>query len=327
MRSHNYDFQTRDLLLIIGPILVPVALFALVMHLGAALHLLPRPRPTLDVDRTILVHKIETAQSGSDAEVVLIGDSSCLIDVDARQLTQELGRPVLNLGTLSYLGLESQAALLSELLKGNSDRVKTVVLLMHPEALRLVSTTPYHTEFLEHQIRGKDFVALSSPRDYVSHVLGFEIFRGRILPRVLPTPLGGAYRQRYGFSSDLERYLTGHRGSAVDPEKPKLEGRAEYRLAPRFEAASRSFRSTVPASIKLFVGITPVPANFAGRNYSATREAILMQWQTWLKADAVLTDLPATLPDHLFVKTTHLSEEGARLYTGEFAQGLQLLMR
>ena len=324
MRSHNYDFQTRDALQIVGPPLLPVALFALLMHLSAALHCVPRPRPTLDVDRTILTHKIDASQSRSDAEIVLMGDSSCLMDVDARQLSQELGKPVLNLGTLSYLGLESQAALLRELLRRNERRVKTVVLLMHPEALRLVSPGPYHTRFLDSQIRGEDFFLPARPRDYVSHFLGFEIFRGRLLARIIPTPLGGPFGRRYGFSSDLERYLTEHRGSVIEPDHQKLNGSAEYRLAPQFQNASHAFRSAVPANIKLLVGITPVPESFAGRHYPQTRGQLLTQWQSWLRADAVLTNLPPTLPDHLFTKTTHLAEEGMRTYTSALTKALKL---
>jgi hypothetical protein len=323
MRSHNYDFQIRDVFQIIGPTLIPVALFAVLMHLGARLHLLPKPRPILDVDRTILTHKIEASQSRSDAEIVLIGDSSCLMDIDARRLTQELGKPVLNLGTLSYLGLESQAALLHEFLSRNESRVKAVVLLMHPEALRLVSPGPYHTRFLESQMSGEDFFLPTRLRDYVSHFLGFEIFRGRLLARIIPAPLGGPFGRRYGFSSDLEKYLTEHRGSALEPDRQKLTGSAEYRLAPQFQNASRTFRSAVPSNIKLLVGITPVPERFAGRHYPQTREQLLIQWQSWLHSDALLTNLPPTLPDLFFAKTTHLSEAGVRIYTSDLAHKLQ----
>src|SRR5688572_13413646 len=90
MRSHSYDFGPRDLLWLLGPPLIVVSVFAALMHLGAALRVLPKPRPTLDVDRTILIHKAEASKSRSDAQVILIGDSSCLMDVAARQLTELL---------------------------------------------------------------------------------------------------------------------------------------------------------------------------------------------------------------------------------------------
>lgn len=323
MRSHTYDFQPRDLFQLIVPTLIPLAAFALLIHLCP----LPDPRPTLDTDRTILIYKAEASRSVHDAQILLIGDSSCLIDVAARQLTEELKTPVLNFGTLSYLGLESHAALLREYFAANPGRVQSVVLLMHPEALRLTALGEYHTRFLHHFLRGEDFIYRSRPRDHVSYWLGFEFFRNRFLARVLPIPLGGAYGRRYGFSSDLEAYLVAHRGSAVDPEPRKFQGNPEYRLAPQFENASRAFRAAIPSNVNLLVGITPVPATYAPQDYSTTREQILAQWQSWLAPATILTNLPATLPDPLFTKTTHLSEAGARQYTTQLADALRKAQR
>src|ERR1041385_1604285 len=86
MKSHEYDFALADMLELLGWPLAPVALFAAAMHLGATLNVLPLPRPTLDIDRTILMHQAEASQSRHDAEMLLIGDSSCLMDVSAKQL-------------------------------------------------------------------------------------------------------------------------------------------------------------------------------------------------------------------------------------------------
>src|SRR5687767_15988289 len=119
------------------------------MHLAALFHVLPRPRPTLDVDRTILVHQVEASRSRQDMDVLLIGDSSCLIDVWAPQLTREIGRPVLNLGTLSYLDLNAYGTLLRLFTAANPNSPKAVVLLMHPEALRRPTAEPYHTKLFE----------------------------------------------------------------------------------------------------------------------------------------------------------------------------------
>ena len=81
MRSHNCNFQWRDLVRLALPSLVPLAVFAALMHGAAALGLLPAPRPALDTDRTILIHQVEASRARQEAEVVLIGDSSCLMDV------------------------------------------------------------------------------------------------------------------------------------------------------------------------------------------------------------------------------------------------------
>ncbi|MCI0747332.1 MAG: hypothetical protein L0Y58_18155 [Verrucomicrobia subdivision 3 bacterium] len=338
MRSHTYDFRPRDLIRLLATPVLPLVAFAALMHLTASLQLLPKPRATLDVDRTILVHQAEASRSRDNARVLLLGDSSCLIDVSATQLGEELRQPVLNLGTLSYLDLNANARLLREFNAANANQLIMVVLLMHPEALRRPAPEEYHTRFLE-SLLGEapstlhPFTPSASQSLYdstiqrfndltIQKLLGLEIFRACILARTIPTPLSGAYGRRYGFSSDLEQSLTKNRGSAVDPDPRRFEGNAEYRLAPQLEAASRAFKAAVPSTAKLAVGITPVPEGFARQGYAEHQQAMLRQWAEWLQADVALSDLPATLPDHLFTKTTHLNEAGARTYTTHLARSL-----
>jgi hypothetical protein len=309
MRSHRYDFKAADAARLIVPLLLPVAAFAGLMHALALLHLLPRPRPTLDVDRTIIVHKAEVSGSRSDAQVVLLGDSSCLMNVSAGQLSQAIGRPVLNLGTLSYLDLAAHGTLLKRFAHANPDQLQAVVLLLHPEALRRPAPEAYHTQILHSFLAGEDQVSKAS----VSSGLGLEIFRGRLLSRALPTALGGAYGRYYGFTSNLEDYLVRNRGTLVDPDPGVFQGNAEYRLAPQLEAGSRLFKTAVPRGAKLLVGITPVPVSFARRGHAELQQQMLAQWSQWLEADSV--QLPATLPDELFTKTTHLNSIGAATYT------------
>jgi len=318
MRSHTYDFQTADLLRMLGPPLVPLLAFAALMHAGAGAHLWPKPRATLDVDRTILIHKAEASSSRSDAKVVLIGDSSCLIDISALQLSEHLGQPVLNLGTLSYLDLEAHAALLKRFFAANPNQVKAVVLLLHPEGLRRPAPEPYHTKFLQSFLAGEDH----NVRQNVPHWVGLDVFRARFLSRALPTPLGGAYGRYYGFSADLDKFLTQNKGSAVDPDPRSFQGNAEYRLAPQLEARSRAFKAAIPPGVRLFVAITPAPAGFVHRNYPEIHRQMLLQWGTWLDSN-ILEELPAVLPDDLFAKTTHLNKAGTESYTARLAQALQ----
>jgi len=239
MTSHTYQFERRDLFQILGRMMIIVALFALLMHLGANSDLLPPPRPTLDVDRTVLVHQLEKAQHSHQAEVILIGDSSCLMNVCARQLSEQLGTEVMNLGTLSYLDLKTFAALIEQYFKANPDGVKAVVLLQHPEALRRLGPEKFHTELFQSLMRGSDFFHFADWRQRLPYWLGVQQFRTRILCRLLPTPLPGAYGRHYGFSVDFERYLAEHHGSAVDPNRcsplSKCGRQGDY-LIPRLSA-------------------------------------------------------------------------------------------
>ena len=323
MKSHHYEFETRDALRWIGLALIPVALFAVLMHLGATLRLLPRPRPTLDVDRTVLIHQAEAASAPQDAEILLLGDSSCLMDISAKQLSQRLDRRALNLGTFSYLDLESHAALLRAYVKANPGRLRTVVLLMHPEALRRSASEPSYLRLLQSLLNDDQDVPANRSDGIMADPLGPVAFKERLWARFLPTPLPGAFGRRYGFSRDLERFMTDERGSVFDPEPRPFQGNAEYRLAPSLQSASRAFRTAVPPGVKLFVGITPVPAGFAPSGFTARVASMLAQWSGWLQADRALVALPATLPDVSFNKTTHLKESAVPAYTETLAAALR----
>ncbi|MBI5388031.1 MAG: hypothetical protein HZA90_25485 [Verrucomicrobia bacterium] len=323
MTSHRYAFDRRDLVLLLGGPLVPIALFAVLMQGGAALGWLPAPRPALDVDRTLLIHQIEAARSRQEAEIVLVGDSSCLMDISAKQLSALLGCRVLNLGTHSYLDLLAYAQLLREHVAAHPRPPRAVVLLLHPEALRRVTPETYHSALFQSLLRGEDLPPLGGPRERIRQLLGLEAFRNRCLSRWLPAPLPGAYGRTYGFSRDLEKFLMRNQGSVLDPEPAPLRGNSEYRLAPQIEAPSRLFRAAVPAGTMLVVGITPVPAEFAGRAYPGVHGPMLHQWSQWLQADAALVELPCTLPDRHFARVAHLNQDGVRLYTEALARVLK----
>ena len=315
MKSHNCEFELKDLLWLVGSPLLPLVMFALIMHGGAGLHLLPSPRPTLDTDRTLLIHQAEASRAPHDAEVLLLGDSACLMDVSAKQLAASLDRPVLNLGTLSYLDPAAYALLLRQYSTANPGRLKAIVLLMHPEALRRGASEPYHLGVLTNFLSGRDHFRTETFEAKFYGLLGVDTFKGRVLGRMLPSPLGGAYGRYYGFSDDLEKFLTANHGSAFDPDQVPLTGSAEYRVSPVLEKATREFKSAVPPGVKLFVGLTPVPGRFAGPGFPQQQPELLRQWGQWLGADALLDDLPATLPDENFARTTHLKPPAVTSYT------------
>jgi hypothetical protein len=323
MQSHVCEFGVSEWVRLIVRPLLPVAVFAVAMHIGARFGWLPAPRPTLDVDRTILLQKAEASHAPQDAEIVLLGDSSCLMDVSALRLSERLGRPVLNLGTLSYLDFSANALLLRNYAQANPGRLRAVVLLMHPEGLRLPHVDAWQNHALRSFLDGTDFQPRERLSDWVAGVLGAHIFRGRVLARTLPRPLPGSFGRRYGFTDDLENYLKQNRGSAVDPESKPAAGSVDYRLAGYFKSASAGFRQAVPPGVKLFAAITPLPDRFAGPAYPARHAELLRQWSEWLTADAALTNLPAVLSDSLFAQKTHLNEAGQLHYTERLAQALK----
>jgi hypothetical protein len=192
---------------------------------------------------------------------------------------------------------------------------------MHPEALRRPAGETYYADFLTTFFDGEGHCDPKRRANRVNCILGLDIFKSRLLSRILPTPFRGNYGQYYGFSDHLESFLREHHGSAIDPEPQTFQGNAEYRLAKQLEAASRAFKGAVPSGVKLIAGITPVPEKFAGRNYPQLHERMLNDWSQWLQAEPL--KLPPTMPDGLFAKTTHLNAEGVRIYTGIVAEALK----
>lgn len=320
MKSHSTEFALRDLARTIAAPVAVAAALVILLHLAARAGALPSPRPTLDTDRTIVLHQVDAARREPLTDVVLIGDSSCLMDVSAAHLGAQLGRSALNLGTLSYLDPAAYGRLLAEFTRRHTP--KEILLLMHPAALRRLESETHHRLVLDRYLDGIDDSRPGSAQGGFNTWAGVDIVQGRLLARSLPTPLRGVYGAYYGFSWNLEDYMTRQRGSAVDPGHEKVSGPTEYRLASTLERHSQAFRAAVPAGSRLWIGLTPVPAGIAPPDFERQRNALLEEWSRWLGPVSLLTNLPATLPNDAFARTTHLRPSAVTNYTERLAAAL-----
>lgn len=327
MKSHQGHFSYSDLLkLVMGPLL-PLALFALLMQAGYWMNWLPQPWPALDMDRAVLTYQARAAQTPQETDILLLGDSSCLMGVSAPALARQIKSEVLSLATLSFVDLSAHSLMLRTWAKANPGQPVTVILLMHPEALRRPEPSAYHQDFLVSLLQGRSPSFRSGFFAQVQGLLGLEALRNRVLGRILPIPLPGRYGFYYGFTTDLCRYLAQNRGSAVDPNTyhPETDrGNAEYRLARGLEERSAFFRRQFPPGARLAVGLTPSPASFVAPRHAELSRTLLTQWGAWLQADQILTNLPSILPDSCFASPTHLNEAGQSLFTQQLAEKLSL---
>ena len=323
MRSHEYQLNSGEVLRCLFYPLVPLLCFIVVVKAGILAGLLPKPRPILDVDRTILLHQASASRQPSGANVLLVGDSSCLMNVSAPQLQEALGGNirVLNLGTLSYLDPREYGRFVRNYVSANSS-VRLVVLLMHPEALRLGSREPYFSDLLRASERGEDLCEPGGSR--ILCATGINAVRGRILARLLPTPLPGSYGTAYGFSWDLWNHLSQQNGSAYDPGIFRPTPRSsEYSLSEAIKIFSRSFHTNVPPGVKLAIGITPVPAASAPVGYAEECERMARQWGNLIQADLILRRLPCSLENDAFASSAHLKPEAIPGYTKLLAEELK----
>ncbi len=326
MISHAYSFRPAEALrIVVGPVLA-VGFLALGIQALAWLGWLPPARAALDVDRVILLHQAEAARTTGPVDLLLVGDSSCLMNVDAPRLAQRLGRTVLNLGTSSYVDLISMGRMVEAYARRNPGSSPRVVLLLHPQSLRVRDASNQHIRTLNAQLESRDDFDRTTGRGRMERLLGIEQWRGRVVARLVPFPLAGAYGTAYGFTHDLWRFLDRNAGSAVDPHRfePGLAtGNAEYRLASGLEPESRRFRALVPPDWRLDVGVTPVPAGFARADHAMRVSTMLTTWAGWLAPARVLAELPAVLPDAAFASITHLRAAARADYTDRLAEALR----
>jgi len=269
LKSHFYEFTSADVRRVILPPLLGLLSLAVVLHLGALARVLPAPRPILDADRTVLLHQAAAARRVSTANILFVGDSSCMMDVSVPLLNRLLpqGSQTLNLGTLSYLDLPAMGDLVQNFNQVNPSRPQLVLLLMHPEALRRSGASEAHIQIIRDFYLGIDSDKAGKAW---RRIAGLSIFSGRIHSRLIPIPLPGEFAFEYGFNFGLWNYLSAHGGSAVDPAQyspAPNQGNAEYRLAKSLEAASQHFKQEIPPRCKLVIGITPAPASFVLPNY------------------------------------------------------------
>ena len=335
-QSHTAEFTALDLARLVAATALPVLLLAGIIHGIAALGWLPRPKPLLDIDRTILLHQASAAEQGGQASLLLIGDSSCLMDAAPLKLQLALGVETRNLATLSYVDLVTQARLASnywhhastpEPITRTLDRPRTVLLLMHPDALRLGELPEQHSEIIDDFWAKRDASRGASERWTIpERAMAVDVLQGRLIGRALPRALPARFGDAYGFTHSLWHAMDLEAGGVIDPNEYTTAsgaGRPEYRIAARAERESRAFKRLLPASVKLVVGLTPLPEGFAEGGYPDVARLLLTRWAGYLGADLALMDLPATMPDRYFASTTHLNANGRGLFSSHLAGALR----
>lgn len=314
--NHDVNFQFADAARTFGGPLAVVLLIGLGVRLGAWLGLLPSPRPMLDADRTVIIHQADASRKPSQAKVLLIGDSSCMMNVDAARLSELLGVDVLNLGSVRVLGLKAYSTLLTNHLKFN--KPEKIVLLVNPNFVQKNSPSKVHVDAFEHYLAGRDYDYGGADNLWdLRRILGVHIIEGRLIGR-LPMPLPKRFGDFYGFTTELYRYMEEHRGSAVDPRilnEGDLSGSSDYWVDKSYWKEAAMFAAAIPSETRLFVGLTPLPESFPGQGYASRYETLLSEWTGAFRKVIPLDGLPPTFSDERFATKTHLSPPAVGIFT------------
>jgi len=251
--------------------------------------LLPAEAHLSNPDSAIISTKALLASQTTGKSIAFVGDSSCLINIDIPTLRNH-GIDAVNLGTLSYLSIDAFGRLAQRFCEGKSS--PEVILVVHPECLRLTEPSMEHRAILES--------ALSIPGVPGEGLSGNRFQRETLSSRLLAT--GGTMEETATF----------------DPRSP--HGSAEYRLARRIRGECEAFRGLLPKGVRVRLVISPIPQSHALKTHQATVSQIQRDVAAWLDAGDPALSMPTILPDSEFGTITHLLPHSARNYSEGLAR-------
>ena len=290
-------------------------IISLLLRLGAYLELFSKSKSTLDIDRVIISNKVELSKNEKNTDIIFIGDSSCLMNINADKFTDISAIESLNLGTLSYLDFESYGALLTNAINTIDSKVTLICLIIHPEFLRRAEPSESHIKFFK-SCNKNDYTLNFNEGNYLNNVLSLNIFKDAFYGKT-PIPLEGRFGKYYGFTSSLNDYLNTHRGSAIDPREfsPKSHhGNILYRITDRKIEQLIKFKALLPSQCKLVLCLSPIPDILTDENYIDAIATIKNKIKKKAGIDYVLS-MPVSLPSKYFSTKTHLNSTARLFYT------------
>ena len=308
------SINKRELICYFSLVIFNLFLSSLLLRVGIYFDLFPQSSSRLDVDRVIISNKVKLSKTKNNADILLIGDSSCLMNIDTKKFTDLSAKKTYNLGTLSYLDFESYGALLTNALNNNNS-VSLVCLFIHPEFLRRVTPSDTHVQFFR-SCNNDTYDNNTNKNNYIHSLLKLNIFENVFYSKT-PIPLKNNFSQFYGFTTFLDQYLNDHNGSAIDPRVFDIEmehGNVLYKITDRKINDLIKLTVLVPNESKFLLCLTPVPSEITGVNYSETIKSIKKQIFEHVKIDNIL-QMPFTLPATEFATKTHLNATSRALYT------------
>lgn len=301
-------------------------LSSLCLHGLKRADLLPPFKPSRSVDSIVLAFQSKAAQSPSRENLILTGDSSCLMGASTLLLERESSGALqaVNLGTLSYLPLDHFAKL-AALRMANRTPAPWVILLINPEmATRTADETASASSELNTALAPISSCNREERNWTFTCPLGLQIFRDHFLNHLVPSLLPGSYGRHYGFNWDLTEFMKAEKGGLIDPNRLFVRPgeTREWKTSEYFKAQAQRFRQSLPPGTQLAFGLTPVPREFAGPTFEADHAEMLQQISSALQADRSL-ELPSTLPAASFATSTHLNAHGRTQFSRHLLQTLQ----
>lgn len=327
MRSHRYEIAWKPVLKTVSLTFGSILLFALSINLWLAYHPDARSAPEPLLLRLMIGHHWVAAGSQTGVDTVLIGDSSCLMGIDAPLLSSRLSNSdatkhkVLNLGAMSFYAMDQFAVFVDRLTNNNQNALKRIVLAVHPEMLRQPEEGGVIREqSLFRPIERED----DSFRETMLFYLGLKVVEQKFVWAHVPISLPNQFGSYYGYQKGLQDYMTLHAGSVVEaaPFQKSREKNVRFRLQDPVIQATKRLRARLPGNIPLDIVIMPIPTSSRAPQFAEDRAHLLAEWVPLLQPCVVLTNLSSVLPDTFFSSHTHLNEKGQQAFTRWLAREL-----
>ncbi len=286
----------------------------LIMWIANWSGVMPKKPQLGNPDSTIISTKAQLATTATEKHIAFVGDSSCLVNIHIPTM-KDYGIDAVNLGTLSYLGIDSFGLLAQRFCQNKPDA--EIFLVLHPECIRMVESSS------EHRLILMDALGQTTDSSTLFEIgnlrkITVDDFRSRLLDGWLPTPLKGRLGYRYGFTHNLKNELRSTGGFMEETaqfDASISHGSSEYRIARRIQSECTQFRSYLPKGVKVRLLISPIPQSHSIRGHEKRVLEMQSDLEKWIKTDNSSVNMPTVLPDSSFGTVTHLLPNSAREYT------------
>ncbi len=326
-RSHEFQFGVRTLARLLAPTLVGFVGLISLLQLLNLVGWLPPAAPVESSDEVLMRQRFEATRLPSSAEVIIIGDSSSAINVEAPLLGTWLpGSPeVLNQGMFMGIGMDIYGEAAGEFIRHHPGQVRVVVLLVTAEQLQNAYMSPMHQRLWRDATDGR---ANAEEATTARRLLALDVARDRFAGHLVPFTLHGHASLFYANPLHLRRHVRAHGGSTIETgsyNPVSVVTVPEFRVTDQVQAEARLLRAQIPADVRLVAGITPLPDSHLPASFRSRRDELLRELNGSLEADHLLTNLPVRLPNGFFASPLHLNPRGAEHFTRLLAAELAKL--
>jgi hypothetical protein len=324
----------------IGAATIPVVAIALLIlvcfRLSGGKELFLRPP---SIEHTIVDAQLARMREATP-QVAFVGDSSCLMGVDAPVLSRSLGARIENFCTIGYVGPAGYAHMVDELSKRLPPTGAIVVMIHGVQLVRDPSWESW-AEYVKTEGVSARLPApfLTASRYLAWHALDPLVFS------VLP----GTYGRHYGGEHALFRAVQD--GDVVDPSDRNMNKPAivppfvadpglavpvdapvpenmpngfRYKPGASFLAATPMLRDALARSgRRAYLVLSPIPGNVEDRTTREQRTQIIGELPGLLGIPpSQVLAMPSTMPPEVSASTTHLAPRGRAIYTTLLAKAL-----